>query len=84
MMSAKDAAAMRAREIKDQQEIQHTTVALTRDALVQALNMAADVMQNSAAVAKSDSWQSYYRLLMIDYRDIAQKVALGAKFAIKG
>lgn len=84
MMNAKDLAAMRAREIKEEQEIQHTTVSLTRHTLVQALNMAADVMGNSAAVAKSGAWQGYYRELMNDYRNVANKIALGAKLSIKG
>lgn len=83
-MNSKNLAAMRACELKEEMEIQNTTVALTRHVLVQALNMAADVMQNSAAVAKSDAWQGYYRELMNNYRNAANSIALGAKLAIKG
>lgn len=82
-MTPSDRAAARAREVMEQARIEGTTVTLTRYSLVQALNMAADVMQNSAAVAKSDAWQGHYRQLMKDYREAANMVGSGAKFAIK-
>lgn len=82
-MKPSDLAALRAREIKEQSEIAASTITLRRDAFVQAMNMAADVMQNSAAVAKSDAWKIYYHTMKKNYRETANAVSLGARFAIK-
>lgn len=82
-MTPSDLAAMRVREIMEQERIKNTTATLSRYDLVRALNAAADVMQNTAAVAKSDAWQQHYRTLMNNYRDAANLVSNGSKFAIK-
>lgn len=58
------------------------TATLSRNALVRGLNMAADVMQNSAAVAKSETWKGYYRSEMNAYRLTAHLVENGAKLSI--
>lgn len=83
-MTSKDAAAARTREFMEKEEAKTKTVTLTRRALAHALETAADVMQNSAAVAKSIAWQEHYRQAMNDYRNAANMVASGAKFTIKG
>lgn len=73
----------RERERKEKQKIKRTQVMLTRSDLVQALNVAADVMRNTAAVARSSAWQEHYRASMAKYSAAATLLASGARFAIK-
>lgn len=82
-MNPSDVAAHRAREVKEREEVKQTVATLTRAGFVQALYIAADVMQNTATVAKSDAWKGHYRRVMNEYRAAAEKVDGGAKFAIK-
>lgn len=83
-MTPKDLAAMRAREIKEEEEeAKCAVVTLRRHELVQALNTAADTMQTCSIVAKSDAWKGHYMKQKDDYRNAANMIALGAGFAIK-
>lgn len=79
----KDVMATLEREKREADEIRSTVVELSRHSLVQALNVAADVMQNSCSVAVSQGWQEHYHQLMTDWRSAANLISRGAKIAIK-
>lgn len=80
-MNTADPVAHPARETKARKQTTKTAVTLHRHALVQVLETAADVMQNTAAVSASHA--GYYRDLMKTYREAAHMIGRGARLTIK-